>query len=297
MRPLGINVPTARVYVPGTNVVETTWKTPNGWIVVRDALTVGPPQRDDLVTPHTRPPADSDADHLLVRTVECLEGRVEVELVCEPAFDYGRTPAEWTLVEGGRHAADATGAGQTIRLHTDMALGIEANQVRARHHLDRGDRLFCALSCGHNLIGPTDVDDAVGRVETTVRTWRDWLGQARLPDHRWRDPIQRFALRSRASRSHRRARRSPPSRRRCRRPPAASATGITATAGCATRRSHSKRCTGSTWTGRPRSSSSLSPTSNRTTTVGCRSCTASTAGATSPNRRATTSPATTAHAR
>ena len=27
--------PTARVYVPGTNVIETTWKTPNGWIVVR----------------------------------------------------------------------------------------------------------------------------------------------------------------------------------------------------------------------------------------------------------------------
>ena len=168
--PFGINVPTARVYVPGTNVVETTWKTPNGWIVVRDALTVGPPERDDLVTPHTRPPADSDADHLLVRTVECLEGRVEIELVCEPAFDYGRTPAEWTLVEGGRHVADATGAGQTIRLHTDMALGIEANQVRARHHLDRGDRLYCALSWGHDLAGPADVDDAVGRVETTVRT-------------------------------------------------------------------------------------------------------------------------------
>ena len=192
--PFGINVPTARVYVPGTNVVETTWKTPNGWIVVRDALTIGPPEREDLVTPHTRPPADSDADHLLVRTVECLEGRVEIELVCEPVFDYGRTPAEWTLVEGSRHAADAAGAGQTIRLHTDMALGIEANQVRARHHLDRGDRLYSALSWGHDLAGPADVDDAVGRIETTVRIWRDWLGQARLPDHRWRDPIQRSAL-------------------------------------------------------------------------------------------------------
>ena len=43
----------------------------------------------DTVTPHTRPPADDDADHMLVRTVECLEGAVEVELVCEPAFDYG----------------------------------------------------------------------------------------------------------------------------------------------------------------------------------------------------------------
>ena len=28
----------------------------------------------------------------------------------------------------------------------------------------------------------------------TVRYWRRWLGRARLPDHRWRDPIQRSAL-------------------------------------------------------------------------------------------------------
>ncbi len=34
--PFGINHPTARVYEPGTNVLETTWKTPAGWIVVRD---------------------------------------------------------------------------------------------------------------------------------------------------------------------------------------------------------------------------------------------------------------------
>jgi alpha,alpha-trehalase len=192
--PFSINVPTARVYVPGTNVVETTWKTPTGWIVVRDALTIGPPQRDDVVTPHTRPPSDNDTDHLLVRTAECLEGRVEVELVCEPVMDYGRTPAEWTLVDGSRHIADATGAGQTIRLHTDMALGIEANQVRARHNLEQGEKIFCALSWGHDLAGPADVADATRRMDTTIGIWRGWLDRARLPDHRWRDPIQRSAL-------------------------------------------------------------------------------------------------------
>ena len=81
-------------------MLVTTWKTPGGWIVVRDALTMGPRDHEDEVTPHTRPPADDDGDHMLVRTVECLEGSVEVELVCEPVFDYGRAPAEWTLVDG-----------------------------------------------------------------------------------------------------------------------------------------------------------------------------------------------------
>jgi len=192
--PFGIHHPTARAYEPGTNVLVTTWKVPTGWIVVRDALTLGPWDKEDLITPHTRPPTDDDAEHMLVRTVECIEGRVEVELVCEPVFDYGRTLAEWTLVDGGRHAADATGAGVTIRLGSDLALGIEGSRVRGRHVLRAGERAYCALSWADGLTTPQDVDDAEARIEATIRFWRDWLGRARIPDHRWRDPIQRSAL-------------------------------------------------------------------------------------------------------
>jgi GH15 family glucan-1,4-alpha-glucosidase len=192
--PFGINHPTAVRYEVGTNVLETTWKTPNGWIVVRDALTMGPREHEDTITPHTRPPADDDADHMLIRTVECLEGNVEVELVCEPAFDYGREPATWALVGDDRHAADASGADQTIRLVTDLALGIEENRARARHVLQAGDRAYCALSWEEGGAAPQDVDEATARINATTRFWRAWLGRARIPDHRFRDPVQRSAL-------------------------------------------------------------------------------------------------------
>ena len=192
--PFGINHPTTRLYEPGTNVLSTTWKTPTGWVVVRDALTMGPWNHEDGITPHTRPPADDDADHVLVRTVECLEGRVEVELVCEPVFDYGRVPAEWALLDDGRHAADASGAGVTVRLATDMFLGIEGDRVRARHGLEQGERVYCALSWAEKLASPADADEATSRLDATVRFWRRWLGAARLPDHRWREVIQRSAL-------------------------------------------------------------------------------------------------------
>ena len=46
--PFGINVPTQRVYEAGTNVLVTTWKTPSGWVVVRDALTMGPSRGPDI---------------------------------------------------------------------------------------------------------------------------------------------------------------------------------------------------------------------------------------------------------
>jgi alpha,alpha-trehalase len=194
LAPFGINHPTAVAYKPGTNILETTWKTPSGWIVVRDALTMGPREHEDTITPHTRPPADDDADHMLIRTVECLEGNVEVEIVCEPAFDYGREPANWTLVGDDRHAADASGADQTIRLVTDLALGIEENRARARHTLQAGDRAYCALSWEEGGAAPQDVDEATARIDATTRFWRRWLGRARIPDHRFRDPIQRSAL-------------------------------------------------------------------------------------------------------
>ena len=192
--PFGINHPSARVYEPGTNVLETTWKTPTGWAVVRDALTMGPREQDDDITPHTRPPADDDCDHMLVRTVRCIEGTMEIELVCEPMFDYGRAPAEWALVDGSRHVADATAEGHTIRLQTDMALGIEGNRARARTVLEPGEQRYCSLSWAAGLASVGDVEEATRRLDTTTRFWRAWLGNARIPDHRWRDPIQRAAL-------------------------------------------------------------------------------------------------------
>jgi alpha,alpha-trehalase len=192
--PFGITHPTARAYEPGTNVLETTWKTPGGWVIVRDALTIGPRDHEDTITPHTRPPADDDGDHMLVRTVECIDGEVEIEVVCEPALDYGRTTAEWTLLDGNRHMADATGAGLTVRLASDLALGVEGNRIRARHVLRRGDKAFCALTWAEELAAPQDAGEAEARIAATMRFWRDWLDRARIPDHRFREPIQRSAL-------------------------------------------------------------------------------------------------------
>jgi GH15 family glucan-1,4-alpha-glucosidase len=194
--PYGINVPTARYYVPGTNVLETTWHTPGGWVRIRDALTMGPRRGADVVTPHTRPPTDDDAEHLLVRTAECLDGEVEIEAVCEAVFDYGRVPATWTIVDGddGAHAADAAGNGQTVRLSTDLSIGIEGGTARARHVLAKGEQAWCALSWNHDLSVPGGDEDAYARLDRTIEFWRDWLARARIPDHPLRHPIERSAL-------------------------------------------------------------------------------------------------------
>ena len=192
--PYGFTVPAARRYLPGTNVLETTWRTQQGWAVVTDALTMGDGNEVDVITEHTRPPADADAEHMLIRVVECVRGSVEMELVCEPMFDYGNIAPTWKLVGSERHIVDAQGASETIRLRTDLALGIEGNRVRARHVLHAGEKAFCVLSWAHELRTPESVDDAQARIASTVDFWQEWLDQSRNLDHRWREPIQRSAL-------------------------------------------------------------------------------------------------------
>ncbi len=57
--PYGTVVPLSVRYVPGTMIIETTWMTPSGWIVVHDGLTIGPWHDDHAdETSHTRPPTD-----------------------------------------------------------------------------------------------------------------------------------------------------------------------------------------------------------------------------------------------
>jgi GH15 family glucan-1,4-alpha-glucosidase len=193
--PYGVDVPVGRRYVPGTNVLETTWMTPTGWAVVREALCIGPwHDVEDKVTPHTRPPVDHDAAHQLVRTIECLQGRVMVEFICEPLFDYGKTPAQWSIQEGASDQADATDGDSTVRLTTDMRMGIEGNRARARHQLEEGEKRFCALSWSAVLDAPHSIDQADAMLADTSHYWRTWLAAGRFPDHPMRSWLQRSAL-------------------------------------------------------------------------------------------------------
>jgi GH15 family glucan-1,4-alpha-glucosidase len=173
--------------------IRASWKTPTGWVVVRDALTMGPRRGEDTVTRHTRPPSDEDADHALVRTAQCIDGSVEIDLVCEPGFDYGRLPGGWTL-SPDRHRADAKADEQALRLQTDMLVGIEAGRARARHVLRAGETVYCALAWSDEALVPTSGDEAADQLDATTRFWRDWLARAAIPDHELGPMIQRSAL-------------------------------------------------------------------------------------------------------
>ncbi|GAB3281166.1 glycoside hydrolase family 15 protein [Actinocorallia lasiicapitis] len=192
--PAGVEVPAAQRYIPGTMVLETTWWTPGGWLVVTDALIMGPWHHEtERSESHRRAPTDYDAAHVLLRKVKCVNGSVQVRMDCMPVFDYGRSPARWQYSGDGYHAAVAEGAGQRIDLHTDMNVGFEGSLATSRTLLKEGESRFVALSWSSHG-APLTIDAADDQLRWTIHHWQHWLDRGDFPDHPWRSYLQRAAL-------------------------------------------------------------------------------------------------------
>jgi alpha,alpha-trehalase len=193
--PAELLVPAGRRYLPGTNVLETTWQTRTGWLVVRDCLVMGPWSDDERRDEYRRPPGDFEARHVLLRAAKCINGQVDLMLNCEPVFDYGRTDARWEWLGSGWDAAVATGGPDDprLRLTTNMRLGLEGRSTVAFTRLEDGDSAFAALAWD-GVEPPQDADDAWDWVDHTADFWRGWLNKGDFPDHPWRAHLQRAAL-------------------------------------------------------------------------------------------------------
>jgi alpha,alpha-trehalase len=191
-----VTVPADRRYLPGTMVLETSWASETGWIIVRDVLLMGPwHHEDERSHTHRRAPTDYDADHVLLRTVRCVNGEVQVVVDCEPVFDYGRKVAEWSYTDRGYHQglARADGVDVQLRLTTDMAIGFEGPRAMARTLMKEGEFRFCALSWSEHE-PPHTYDEAYERLVWTAHHWQHWLARGNFPDHPWRGHLQRSAL-------------------------------------------------------------------------------------------------------
>jgi GH15 family glucan-1,4-alpha-glucosidase len=195
LRPRGVIVPISRRYQPGTLVIETTWVTETGWVVVKDALTIAEwVPAGDGEDRRGRPETGHECDHSLLRTMTCIDGWVEMEMECAPRFNYARDGARWSGGELGE--AVATGAdGGRIHLTSDMELELDGGTARGGVSLREDETAFCALTWEDgDLGGPRSAPEALERIDSTEEFWREWLRDGDFPDHPWRIHLQRAAL-------------------------------------------------------------------------------------------------------
>ena len=206
--PTGVQVPAGRRYLPGTLVLETTWRTRTGWMIVRDALCIGPWYHNQRRSgTNRRPPTDYEAEHILLRTARCVVGDVEISLDCQPVFDYGRTAAKWEYAGQGYNEAIASGGEMDVplRLVTDLRMGFEGPGAHASKTLRQGEKAYVAMvwpRSRHSTAqeywaehpAPATADEAFMRVERTADYWREWINRGEFPEHPWQSYLQRSAL-------------------------------------------------------------------------------------------------------
>jgi GH15 family glucan-1,4-alpha-glucosidase len=191
LKPKGVIVPIGRRYEPGTLVIETTWVTDTGWVVVHDLLTIAEWSSSGK---GEGPDTKHESDRSLLRTMTCIDGEVEMEMECVPMFGYGAEAAQWSGGELGEATATAPD-GTELMLTSDMELEIDEGSVRGKLRLREDETGFCAISWGEGgLGGPRSAPEALERLDSTEEFWRAWLRQGQFPDHPWRIHLQRSAL-------------------------------------------------------------------------------------------------------
>ena len=171
----------SRRYLPGSNVLETTFETADGSVRLTDAMNL---QHGDHLSPLRE----------LCRKVEGLGGAVPMRWRLEPRFDYGRGGARFSRRGGhwvAEHRSDAVGLGAwdagEPTLEGDDAL---AGEFR----LEQGGSAMLSLASAHEqpLVLPGR-DDAELRLEHTIEFWPKWSSRCGYAGN-WREAVLRSAL-------------------------------------------------------------------------------------------------------
>ncbi len=183
IRPTAPIVERSRRYLDHTMVLETTFVTESGTIVVTDAFAM------------RRGGADRPRGELL-RRVEARSGDVEVEIVVEPEFDFGEV-APWLRV-GDRGRITAIGSDDAVVIHADVDWVIDRKESRllTRTIVHEGTAVnVVAVAQAAHRIDPlaADASCVAEHLDETVDWWRNWSERTTV-EGPYADLVERSAL-------------------------------------------------------------------------------------------------------
>jgi GH15 family glucan-1,4-alpha-glucosidase len=178
----------SRRYIPGTNVLETTFETAGGVMTVKDLF----PIRDGSATDD---PAAVHPYHQLIRLVRCEAGEVHVRLEFAPRFDYGYTVPQVTIHEAG--LATVFGGADSLLVQTDLTLDqSDLSRCSAERTLRAGEEasLIVTYALPHELrLRRIDPEECRRRLDITCRFWQGWSDRCTYRGP-YREQVVRSAL-------------------------------------------------------------------------------------------------------
>ncbi|MFE7567737.1 glycoside hydrolase family 15 protein [Streptomyces sp. NPDC057539] len=170
-----------RRYAEDTLVLETTFRTATGTVVLRDALTLGRRERGHAL--------GTASPGTLLRHVTCTEGHVTIEIVYAPRPEFGLVHPLLSTVRGG---LVAYGGAHVLLLSCPVDLRVCGSTADGRIPLSAGHHLGFALH-----VRPAWEEQPVSwttrrirrRMSDTVKGWRSWSKLHRGYVGPWQDEV------------------------------------------------------------------------------------------------------------
>jgi GH15 family glucan-1,4-alpha-glucosidase len=172
----------ARRYVDRTLVLETTFTTTTGVLVLTDLLALGPDNCGHRL--------GRNVPHLLVRRVACTSGSVEVNISYAPRPEYGLVVPLLAHVDGG---ITARGGAEWLVLTAPVSVDLNRGVAHGRLTLDADQTIHLALHRSTLEQTPAHIwseSDLAARVDATVADWQSWSDLHQAYDGPWRDLVQ-----------------------------------------------------------------------------------------------------------
>ena len=168
-------------YIEGTMALETTFRTSTGSAVLVDAMAMGRNERGQEL--------GVDSPGMLLRSVLCQSGTVELELEYAPRFEYGLIYPLLRPVQGG---ILARGGADVLVLSSAMMLSIDGSIARARFTLQKGEQVSFALQHRASWEKTPEVytqEAITDYLHDTVVGWRTWSDLHQRYEGPWRDLV------------------------------------------------------------------------------------------------------------
>jgi GH15 family glucan-1,4-alpha-glucosidase len=170
-----------RRYLEHTMVLETTFRVDTGRVSLTDTLAVGANETGHAL--------GAGAPHLLIRSLSCSEGTVELELSYAPRPEYGLIYPILSRVEGG---ITARGGAEWLVLSAPVELAIEGPSASCRFALGAGQSVHFGLHRSTLRESPARLwgqDELEERLQATIAAWRSWSKLHQSYDGPWTELV------------------------------------------------------------------------------------------------------------
>lgn len=170
-----------QAYDTDTNVLQTLFRVPGqGAVTLTDFMPWSDDQRSSV--------------HEIHRLISCQEGEVEVEIVFDPRFDYGRDKPQIRLCPEGAIAYGSQGEHLCLAIEKKYSLEIKPDGgASTKFTLNQGQHAWAILSWDAPFPEPVYAYRPFEHMRATRRFWRSWAALLKF-DGPWRHEVLRSAL-------------------------------------------------------------------------------------------------------